>query len=287
MTNEHTPLREQVDRSGYPFNMAVADVIRRSDKRQQWRVQAEEIPWSRMKESGFIDLAIARDRAIGIIECKKVNNDDSLVFLTRQDQRLNETRCRLEVYIQELPENGRALPGVGAIQLPFETRFFVADCNMPSGSPESMYCVASKGGKSANLNLDGVASDLLESCEGLLGDWDFRLPGDLTACIPIIITNAPLYTCAFDPGQIDLGSADMPPSATFQRQPFVRFRKAFRHSGGQLALDVKETLAQVVEEGERTVFVVEARELVPFLSGLRALMSPDPDGTGSHLLVSG
>jgi hypothetical protein len=41
-----------------------------------------------------------------------------------------------------------------------------------------------------------------------------------------------------------------------------------------------------VEEGERTVFVVDARGLVPFLAGLRGLMCPRTDGWGSHQLVS-
>lgn len=283
MTEENTLLQKLVDRSGYPFNMAVAETIRRSQNRQSWRVEAEEIPWSRMRESGFIDLAIVRDRAIGVIECKKVNNDDRLVFLVRQDQSPVQTRCKLEVYSRELPKSERG----SGVQMLFESRFFVVDCNMPSGSPESSYCVAPKGGKSANLNLDGIASDLLESCEGLLGDWDYSLPGELTAAIPIIVTNARLYTCVFDPGQIDLGSVDLPSATMFQSQAFVRFRKAFRHSGGRFGRETTDTLMQVVEEGERTVFVVDSRHLVAFLAGLRALACCYPDDGKVHQFVKG
>jgi hypothetical protein len=287
MTDENTPLRELVDRSGYAFNMAVAETVRRSGDRHLWRVEAEEIPWSRKEESGFVDVVITRDRAVGIIECKKVNNDESLVFLTRHDQGRHVTRCRLEVYVQEVPERDGEHAAAPAIRLLPDPRFLVGECNMPTGSPESGYCVAKKGSSSANLNLDGIASHLLESCEGLLGDWDLKLPGSVTACIPIIVTNAKLWTCTFDPAAMDLGVADLPPEAAFQSQPFVRFRKAFRRSAGLFAPDVKKSMVQVVEQGERTVFVVDARHLVPFLAGLRSVMFPRPDGSGSHQLVAG
>ena len=279
MTDENTPLREQVDRSGYAFNMGVAEVIRRSRDRQFWECTAVELPWSASlsKDGGFIDIAIMRDRAVGIIECKKVNNGDRLVFLTRHDQSESETRCRLDVYRKDKPQGG-ALPPQ------FETRFGTVECNMVSGSPESAYCVASKGPKSANLNLDDIASDLLASCEGLLGDWDLKLRDDPTVCIPIIVTNALLFTCAFDPAQMDLGSGDLPADAAFMSRPFVRFRKALRNGAGLTSLDVKD-LDEVVGEGERTVFVVDSRQLVPFLAGLRSLMCT-VDG-GARQLVRG
>lgn len=252
--------------------MAVTEIIRGSSDQQGWRVEAMEIPWSEMRNSGFIDLAITREKAIGIIECKKVNNADSLVFLVHRDQDASVTRCTLEVYMQELPESGGyELPGMRAMQMQSECRYAVADCNMLAKSPESSYCVAPKGPRSANLDLDGIASNLLESCEGLLGDWNFVLSARRTACIPIIVTNAHLYTCTFDPAQMDLGSSDLPKLASFQTQPFVRFRKAFRHSGGRLAPDEKDSLAQVMEECTRTVFVVNARGIVPFLAGLRGV----------------
>ncbi|MEQ1735846.1 MAG: hypothetical protein ABL886_05540 [Rhodoglobus sp.] len=147
MTDENKQLQEQVDRSGYPFNMAVAEIIRLSAKKQRWRVEGEEIPWSMSKDSGFIDVAIACDRAFGVIECKKVNNGDALVFLTRHDQSTNETRCRLELYVQELPRKLVEVMGLTPMPLCFEPRFVVADCKMPTGSAESSYCAAQKGGE--------------------------------------------------------------------------------------------------------------------------------------------
>jgi hypothetical protein len=291
MTDEDKPLRELVDRSGYAFNMAVAEVIRGSSDKQKWTVEATEIPWSRSNQHGFVDVAIARDRAYGVIECKKVNHHDQLVFLTHHDQR-NQTRCRLEldlgVFPQEDGEHGLARTN----RYLSDPRYFVGECNMPTGSPESGYCAATRstnGLKSANLNLDDIASDLLESCEGLLGDWNQTLRGNVTACIPIIVTNARIYTCAFDPAAMamDLDSGSLPDSSQFQRQPFVRFRKAFRHSPGLYVPRKKNRLAQVVEQGERTVFVVDARDLVPFLAGLRDLTYLAPDETSAYQLVHG
>lgn len=285
MTDKNTPLRELVDRSGYAFNMAVAEIISSSHARhhQQWRVEATEIPWSRSKDSGFIDVAITRDKAIGIIECKKVNNEDPLVFLTRHDQSRVEIRCRLEVYLREHPDHPGASATERAIREMHEPRYVVGECTMPTGSPESGNCVAPKGGKSAGLNLDDIASHLLESCEGLLGDWSLKLSAKVTGCVPIIVTNAMLYTCAFDPATMDLGSGDVPSSATFQSQPFVRFRKAFRHSPG-LGVPSERRLTQVVEQGARTVFVVDARQLVPFLGGLRDIRFPLSDDDHAQLV---
>ena len=195
-------------------------------------------------------------------------------------------RSRLEVYFQKFPEKEGELPGLRELRRQTEPRFVVGDCVLAMAPPQSSYCVAEKNTQVDKRTLDAIARHLLDSCEGLLGNWDFKLPGNPTACIPIIVTNATLWTCAFDPAQMDLGSGDLPPAATFQPQPFVRFRKAFRHSPGLMAPTEMHHLVQVVEQGERTVFVVDARHLVPFLTGLRDLRFPNPDGTHcAHQLV--
>ena len=153
---------------------------------------------------------------------------------------------------------------------------------MVTGSAESPYCVGEKGKGGANLNLDNIASDLLDSCEGLLGDWSTLLPDAETACIPIIITNALLYTCTFDPARMDLASGDLPDEAVFKPATFVRFRKAFRQGAGHATSATRDT-QRVVAEGERTVFVVDSRHLVQFLSQLRQLYMPITNG--QRLLV--
>lgn len=149
MTDENTPLREQVDRSGYAFNLGVAARIEASTKSQKWKLDAFEVPWSAQlgKEGGFVDITIKRDRAIGVIECKKVNHGDRLVFLLKAGQSENETRCRLDVYRADVEPRGGSLPQ-------FETRYGTVECNMVSGSPESAYCVAKKENQAANLNLE-------------------------------------------------------------------------------------------------------------------------------------
>ena len=279
MTDETTPLREQVDRSGYAFNLGVAAKIQSSSSSQKWRLGAVEVPWSAPlgKGGSFVDITINRDCAIGVIECKKVNNGERLIFLMKAGQTDNVGRCRLDVYEQELHA-----PGIMPAQ--FEDRYGTAECTMVTGSPESAYCVARKGNQSANLNLDSIASGLLAACEGLLGDWDIKLPGDPTACIPIVCTNAQLFTCTFDPAEMDLGTGDLPEGATFKPVEFVRFRKAFRQRAGLETVDEKD-IAGAVIEGERTVFVVDSRHLVKFLASLRQLNVPWSGG--QRLLVSG
>ena len=278
MTDKNTPLRRQVDRSGYAFNMAVAAAIRRSSAHQKWECLGTEVPWSTKlsRSSGFIDVLIARDRAVGVIECKKTNVSDRLVFLTEQGQPATEPRCRLQVYLQEPPEEPkRSFAVSAAFSQRWKPRFAVADCTMPTGSPESGYCVAPKDKQ--NLNLDAMASELLASCDGLLGNWDVNLPADYVAAVPIIVTNAQLFTCSFDPERADLGSGDIPDDAVFERRPFVRFRKALGGSGGMTSPS-KVELGDVAAEEERTVFVVDSRELISFLASFRRLLMPLEDG---------
>jgi len=272
MVNQNAVLREIVNRSGYAFNLGVAAAIKNSCSRQKWQLEAPpEVPWCDDEgEMGFVDLTIKRDRTIGVIECKKVNNSDQLVFLLTEDQSDNVTRCRLDVYHPK--------PTMRSGTLPLEDRFDTVECNMVTGSPESMYCAATKsepssggkpGTKSANLNLDKVASDLLGACEGLLGNWSTYLP-EHTACAPIIVTNARLYTCRFDPAAMDLVSAALPENAAFKPIEFVRFRKAFRRGAGNSTSNERD-LTGAVAEGERTVFVVDSQHLLHFLASLRQI----------------
>ena len=280
MTDQNTPLRKLVNRAGYAFNMAIADTIRKSGTQQRWTCRATELPWSANlgKEGGFIDIVITRDRAIGVVETKKVNGSEKLVFLTRAGQSENVTRCRLNLYAEEQGPSSGTLPG-------FATREYgTVECNMVSGSPESDYCVAAKG-DSANLNLDNIASDLLTSCEGLLEDLDLVVPGHPTACVPIIVTNATLHTCTFDPSQMDLGTGDIPENSTFKEHTFVRFRKAFRTGAGLNSREDGKHLEEIVEEGERTVFVVDSRHLVSFFAGLRMLTCDSKSGVPLQLVT--
>lgn len=103
-------------------------------------------------------------------------------------------------------------------------------------------------------------------------------------CIPVVVTNAQLFTCTFDPTEMDLGTGDLPASATFKPAEFVRYRKAFRQGAGLATVDEKD-VAGAVAEGERTVFVVGSRHLIPFLARLRQVYCPVEGG--ALLLVSG
>lgn len=293
MTDANARLRDLVDRSGYAFNMAVAETIRRSfnSGQQKWECTATELPWSRRtsEDGGFIDVVIRRgDRAVGMIECKKVNNGDELVFLTRHDANENEIECRLEVYVDQQPYEA---PNSGYALTRADDRFVTVNCTMATGSPESAFCAATKSEpgsagkprvKSANLNVDDIASLLLQSCEGAMNDWRIE-QHDEVVCLPIIVTNASIYTCAFDAAAVNLADGDLPAGAEFKPRPFVRFRKAFKQTAG-LDPHPAPVLEAAAGNGERTVFVVEARHLVTFLANLRTLYRPHD--RGQRLMVS-
>lgn len=274
MTDENTPLRKIVDRGGYAFGMAVVDAIKRSHAAglQKWECTAIELPWKYRtgEDGGFIDAVIRRNKAVGIVECKKVNNGDRLVFLMRHDQNENENRCRLEVYLENQPYDA---PNAGHALTRADDRFVTVDCTMATGSPESAFCSAPKD---SQLDLDRIASHLLQSCEGAMNDWSIEQHHDV-ACIPIIVTNATIHTCSFNPEGLDLTDGNLPADARFSPHAFVRFRKAFKQTGG-LDPHPAPLLEAASINGERTVFVVEARHLVEFLAGLRHLQRPVKGG---------
>ena len=83
--------------------------------------------------------------------------------------------------------------------------------------------------------------------------------------IPVIVTNADLAVCRFDPNSIKIEDGTLDASNTeIEIVPFIRFRKSLATAMPQISIN---DLKAANRARERTVFVVTAAHLAEFLSG--------------------
>jgi hypothetical protein len=255
------PLTQAVEKSGFPFQLAVLRELRHLGEKHSWPVVATEVPVGEK----FADIVLQRPGLLGVIEAKRVEGE-KWYFLVPAGASSNVSRCRIEWH------NPRAakLPLMAAISINNPaTRVFCSECNMVEGSYESSVAVLPKG-KSAH-SLEQLSDDLLSTTHEL-GDM-FALKYDKkhpTYLIPVVVTNADLLVCEYDPGSLDINLGRLG-EADFRLVDFVRFRKTLvSRASNDYEWDQQMTLEDWTSDRERTVFVVSPSGLDHFLSGFRA-----------------
>lgn len=262
MTDPFQPLRDQVNRSGIPFQLAVENLIRKEARKTEVEVVGREVPWGK----GFIDIVAKKgDRMFFAIECKKVE-EKSWSFLLPDSLRYSETRCRLEWF------NGRAS------KKPGQSRVFCSEWNMAEPSPESEFCIVPKGTPISSL--EAVCGELLASCHALLElDDEIFLDQEFATMIPVIVTNANLYTCKFKPDQISLKTGELDiEHGEFESVDIIRFRKSLVNLPSNPYNAPRLTLSNWAADRERTVFLVSPSAIVRFFGGFRSFMSANFHG---------
>ncbi len=250
--------------SGFPFQTAVAHVILTVPG---WSVCESEYPWQTSGgDSQFLDLVATNGTLFLTIECKKTRKE-ILTFLrplghphTGTTGVVKEFRC---LRASEIQDSTRRL------------EIYCEEWAVEPESTRSEFCVVS-------TNQSGRDQRLLQRDAGLVvratdafahgrrkhfrPDRD---PSPDAACLflPVIVTNAPLYTVRFKPTEVSLESGEFSePPQEVETAPYVRFRKAFTSDGGP-------------DLGDRGVFVVHATSLIEFL-GLIAIAPNQPDDRG-------
>jgi hypothetical protein len=244
--------------SGFPFQTAVAEVIRQV---KGCTVVEEEFPWR--DEAGtdqFLDLVVKKSYFRVCVECKKTQKE-ALTFLrpraagSERDGHLlrcmylNETRNLTEWMVS-----------------------YCADWQFVPMSAESAFCVVSttSSGKDQRL-LERDAQRLVRGTDAYAGHLkaEFNRTQDhepKVPIIPVIVTNAKLFVVEYEPMEVSLetGQFPVPLPATLSSVEYIRFRKAFT-SGGR-------------DVGERTVFVVSAVAFAAWLGRLDVLRGPNEKG---------
>ncbi len=259
MGEEKEKLLRLVNSSGFPFQLGVADQIRRQveDPSFRWKLVAQEYPWRAAEDGhdGFIDIIIRNsDNNRMVIECKRTR-DANWVFL--------------------LPENGISDKG---------TRAKLLYVSVPAGSspdqlrmgwhdfytwPEtsiSEFCIVKGTGEGQKPMLENLCRVLLNSVEGLAREestFAIEKNADFNCSyVPVIVTNANLQVCRFKLSSLSLDDGEIP-DGEFESVPYIRFSKSLSTKAISVASIANIWAAN--RERQRTVFVVQSVQLERFL----------------------
>ena len=251
------PVASALQSSGFPFQTAVAHVIRSAPG---WSVHASEYPWQPPGGDGqFLDLIATNGALFLTVECKKTRKE-ILTFLRpvghAHTGQLEEFRCLRAEQIRDATRR---------------VEVFCEDWALDPSSTAAEFCVVStsESGRDQRL-LERDASLLVRATEGFAQDFrdSFRPESELSpTCLflPVIVTNAPIYTARYKPDAVSLESGEFPElPKEIGTAPYVRFCKAFLSDFGR-------------DLGDRSVFVVSATSLSEFLGLLTTAAQQPPD----------
>ncbi len=254
MATANNDLLNLVNASGFLFQLKVEQEITASATQHGKAVLAREHRWVHplTRQEGFVDLITsAGTNGKIVIECKRVR-EAQWVFL--------------------VPEGSAQTSNVRVLW----TKRFSPDrqgaawdeFSLQKASLESQFCIVRGQADRDQPMLERVAGFLLNSVEAFADEeLSFERPVGGTGLrfyFPAVVTSAKLYACRFRPDKIDLISGELK-TASFEEIRFIRFTKSM-----STTLKSSQAPAQVTDsaiESQRTVFVVSAENLVPFLTG--------------------
>lgn len=267
MAKLQTELLDLLNGSGFPFQVGVRKEIEQTANTHGWAVDAEEHYWRHPKTEcgGFIDFVISHQQYIFtiLIECKRVKEDGKWLFLMPRDYTADQRRI-----------SALCTQSAGA-----ESKAFLGWCDFDFDpvSPEAAYCVF-RGQDEKKPMLERIADDLLPAVEGVgFEDLEINM-GDKYASnqwrifLPLIVTNAILYTSTFDANKVSMASGRLPEDACeFKPVPFVRFRKSLATHYPRVGLHPgrNNSLRKASVAKERTVLVINSAALADCLKLLK------------------
>jgi hypothetical protein len=256
----NTPLTSAIEKSGYPFALAVERELRMLAEKHGWPVVLREVPVG----DAFADLVLQQPGLLLVLECKRVE-EEMWHFLVPKGTSTNTARCRVEW------RNPRAAqpPSILSVSLNPPSKIFCSECTMAEGSYESSVAVLPRG-KAAH-SLEQLSGGLLDMTHRLGDQFGLQYDDEVpTYLIPVIVTNAGLSVCEYDVGTLPIETGRLG-EVEFTSVDFLRFRKTLvRRASNDYQGDRKLFLRQWTADRERTVFVVSPRGLDQFLAGFRA-----------------
>jgi hypothetical protein len=239
--------------SGYFFQDRLREEIDQANGQHGWRVAAEEHRWcGEDGQEGFIDLVLENSNLRIVVEAKRTR-DASWVFLVPQDSSgcsVVRSRCLWTYRSQGEP------PKLGW-----------RDASVLPTSPEARFCVIRGQGDRDQPMLERLGGILLRSTESL-AEEEIRIgsPPQFGAGVriyfPMIVTNAQMYVCFYDPKSVDLATGELP-EGKFQELNFLRFRKGLS-TRWPISSDTP-SLRDANREKERTLFIVKGENLLDVL----------------------
>ena len=207
--------------SGFPFQTAIEDVIRKADG---WEILATEASSKHPDGSDqFLDLVARAGHFVIGVECKK-STKEALTFLLPEGPRATETGNAWLLYADQIRDSSR--------------RWAVCCGRWVVGPPyfESSFCVVSTSpsGKDQRL-LERDAGRLILGTEAEAHRRVGAIPVSALdelgwPFIPLLVTNAPLFVARYEATDISLETGEFTkPPKDVASVPWVRFERASRH----------------------------------------------------------
>ena len=271
MLDNHV-LRKQVNASGFPFQIRIEREILKSYEQHSWLPIAPEHYWKNpeTKREGFIDLVLHKEPrgiVVGgpnydeymVVECKRVK-EGSWVFLNpNTSQHKNASTKLLTVY--QISEQRK--PVVEWADLKYEPLSYM-----------SSFCVVPGQADKQTPMLERISAELLDSLEHVAAEelnylytkFDSTQQNDFQQRIfvPVIVTNAKLVLCTFEPDEVELSKGLLEEdSGEFEKVEYIRFQKSL--STNYSTKDQAQNLESANKLNERTIFVVSSSAITPFL----------------------
>jgi hypothetical protein len=242
-----------VDKSGFPFQWAVENVVNSTSSQHDWSVETTEHAWENSKKSGFLDLILSHENSFYriIVECKRPQSGN-WIFLVQKASR--STSCIRTRWISG--------------PRPFIEGWY--DFYLEPESLQSSVCILRGGDDKAPL-IERLCADLLEATDALSAQEKliFERQGfeQRSVYLPMIVTVARLFVCRLNPAEISLSDGKAV-NHEFEEVPMIRFRKSLT---SQLTRDVSpQDLQEENFNKERTVLVVNALHLISTLEKIKA-----------------
>ena len=156
-------------------------------------------------------------------------------------------------------------------------------------SPEARFCVM-KDQDERNPMLERIADGLLPAVEAVGLEYlslnsRAKGRGKRQLFLPVIVTNAALWTAEFDPSNVSMKSGELKADkCNFTSVPFIRFRKSLStHYPGYLTHSIRQnqdgdSLVQAAKGNERTILVINSLAISETLKELTISDRPNRFG---------
>ncbi len=248
-------LRKDVNKSGFPFQLKVADQINSAKPKHPWSVESSEHSWVDPESGsrGFIDLVLAHETSNGlklIVECKRPLGGRWIFLVDR--------KATPQSMIKSFWASGDSPPKSGWDDLPFQPV-----------SLEASDCIIAGQDERSPL-LERLADGLLQSINGV-SDQEQKIFERYRRCslriyIPVIVTAAELFVCYVDPtSEISIDGV-LAKSVTFESVDHIRFRKSLASKLNYR--EISHTLRGENLQKARSVWIFNANNLVESLRQL-------------------
>ena len=268
---------ENVNSSGFPFQVGLIKEIERTFKDHAWKVDVGEHRWNHaeLRESGYIDLIVSHNSYIFtvLIECKRMR-EGNLIFLTPEGS--SPDCSRLSAFFTA---QGTHLAEDMGANLAKDV-YYWADTDFAPPSKEAEFCIM-KGQDEKNPMLEKIADGLLPAVEAVGLEYLALISRgkgweDNRLFLPVIVTNAELRTATYDPANTSMATGELEEDkCVFASVPFIRFRKSLStHYPSHLSHAIKSkqggaTLEQASKANERTILVINSLAVSDTLKKLR------------------